>query len=148
MAQPRSTLMQQELGRSYLLLDVNCLFVAASLREEVWLYSRRNDLPVLSRVCDEAGKFGIRGVDPDRELVSFSGGEQAILACLMVLGMIQVHDLKSRKLLLCGVLESLSRQNRNRLKRRFARADQDHGVAVHCLREERIQPVALDPCES
>ncbi len=144
---PSLTHIPQALGRSYLLLDVNCLFVAASLREEIWLFSGQENARLLARVCGEAAEFGIRGADPDRELVTYSGGEQAILACLMVLFLIQAHGLKSRKLLLCGVLESLSEENLQRLKRRFQTAARTHGIEVHCLRENQIHAVALDPCD-
>jgi len=138
----------KKLGQTYLVLDVNCLFVAASLREEVWLYNGREDAGLLERVCRAAAEFRIRGVDPDRELVTYSGGEQALLACLLTLLLIQNLDLNARQLLLCGVWESISRENRQRLHRYFCDAARTQGMKAYCLYDNQIHELAREPCAS
>ncbi len=135
------------LGRSYLILDVNCLFVAASLREEMWLYLQREDADLLAHVSRSAEAFNIRGVTPDRELVTYSGGEQAILACLLILSLVRALDVKEIQVLLCGVLESVSRENRRRLCRQFELAAQTHPVGVYRMQDSQIKKVAMDACE-
>jgi hypothetical protein len=148
MALPSLTNTLEELGKSYLVLDVNCLFVAASLREEAWLYCGRENPDLLRQVCQAAGEFGIRKVDPDRELVTYSGGEQSILACLLMLWFIQTANLMSRRMMLYGVLESMSRDNRRRLLTQMCRVAQTHELRVHNLRDGQINELALDPCVS
>jgi len=135
-----------QLGRSYLVVDVHCLFVAASLREEVWLYSQREEAELLAQVCQRAEAFRIRDVNPDRELVTYSGGEQAILACLLILVLIRALDLKQLQLLLCGVLESISHENRKLLCRHFRDAAETHGVGVHHMRDNQISELAFGSC--
>ena len=137
-----------KMSQTYLMLDVNCLFVAASLREEVWLYTGREDVDLLDRICRSAAEFGIRGVDPDRELVTYSGGEQAILACLLTLFLIQALDLSSRQLLLFGVWESISEDNRQRLGRFFREAARTHRAEAYCLRDNQVHEWPVEPCAS
>ena len=134
-------------GQSYLIVDVNCLFVAASLREEMWLYLRREDCDLLALVRRNAEEFNIRGVDPDRELATYSGGEQAILACLLIIALIRTLGIKELQLLLCGVLESISRENRQRLYRHFNLIAQTHTVSIFRMESNQIRAVALDSCE-
>lgn len=135
------------LGRSYLVLDVNCLFVAASLREEMWLYLQREDADLLADLSRNAEAFNIRGVTPDRELVTYSGGEQAILACLLILSLVRALNVKELQVLLCGVLESISRENRRRLCRQFELVAQTHPVGVYRMQDNQIKKVAMDACE-
>ena len=138
----------EDWGRSYLVLDVNALFVAASLREELWLYLGREDPGLLSRVCRAAEAFQIRTVDADRDLATYSGGEQAIIAALLTLYLIRELDLQSRRLLLCGVLESISRDNRRRLNRYLHATAQSHHLEVYHLWERQVRPLDLEACES
>lgn len=135
------------LGRSYLVVDIHCLFVAASLREEVWLYSQREESELLNEVCRLAETFRIRDVTPDRELVTYSGGEQAIIACLLIMTLIESFDLKQLQLLFCGVLESISHANRQLLYRYFRNIVTTHGIGIHYMRDNQVREVAIDPCE-
>jgi len=135
------------LGRSYLVVDVHCLFVAASLREEMWLYLQQEDAGLLANMSRFGAEFNIRGVTPDRELITYSGGEQAILACLLILSLIRAQDVKGVQLLLCGVLESVSHENRQRLCQHFDIAAQTHQVSVYQMQEGNISRVGWDSCE-
>ena len=138
----------ETLGRSYLVVDVNCLFVAASLREEIWLYCQQENAELLGQVQQAAGHFRIGPVDPDRDLVTYSGGEQAILACLLMLALIQANTVTNLRLLLCGVLESISRENRQRLGRLLQDASATHGLGVFQRRDNQVEELALVPCAS
>lgn len=134
------------LGESYLVIDVQCLFVAASLREEMWLYLKREDTDLLAQVSLGAAVFNIRGVTPDRELITYSGGEQAILACLLILALIRTLNVKGLQLLLNGVLESVSYENRQRLCRQFDIAAQSHLTKAYQLQGRKLHPVGVAQC--
>ena len=115
----------------YLILDYNHLFVSSSLREEIWLLRRKNDAAILSQVLAAAQPFGIRKVSADRALATYSGGEQAILACLLIMSFIEVNQLSGLQLLLINVLESISSNNRINLLKIFKNLNRTH--ALKCL---------------
>ena len=130
-----------EFGENYLVLDVGCLYVATTLREEIWLYRGKEDPAVLDAICQEAEGFHIRDVLADRNLFTFSGGEQAIIAVLLFLTLIESLKLIRINLLLCGVLESLSAENRQLLMEKLDASAHRGSVRPYIIRENRIQPI-------
>lgn len=148
MSLPALTHTLRQWGDDYLVLDVNFLFVAASLREEVWLFRQQEDTELLARVCQNAAEFQIRDVDPDREWATYSGGEQAILAALMIINLVRSLELTHLHLILCGVLESISQKKRNQLGRHFAAAASTHQLRVFCMNDNRIDELVSAPCTS
>lgn len=127
-----------DFGANYLVLDVGCLYVATTLREEIWLYREKEDPWLLDAICKEAGEFNIRDVLPDRDLFTFSGGEQAILAALLILSLIESFQLTDINLLLCGVLESLSGKNRRLLVEKLKASARRGRIRPHVIRENRV----------
>ena len=110
----------QDYGHEFLILDFNHLFVAATLREEIWLIKGQNEETLLATLLREASEFSITAISGDRELESYSGGEKAILACLLVLAMIRSNDRYGAKVLLINILESLSEMNRSTMLHKFS----------------------------
>ena len=129
-------------GDEFLVLDFNRLFVSSTLREEAWLLSQRDDPELIRDVIFGASAFGIEGIRPDRDLITYSGGEQAILAALLALATIKSKDLAGRKVLLYNVLDSLSQDNRQRLIKTFAAARSSQQVALYANIGGRIVEVA------
>ena len=134
-------------SRQYLVLDYNHLFVSSSLREEIWLLRRKNDAAILSRVLDAAQTFGIRNASADRALTTYSGGEQAILACLLIMTFIDLNRLSGLQLLLINVLESISSTNRINLLKIIDELGHVHALKVFCAREQQIEELTY-PHES
>jgi hypothetical protein len=132
-----------EHGAEYLVLDFNHLFISSTLREEIWLLRQRDDPAIMDRVIAEAGEFGIGGVRAERELHAYSGGEQAILACLLILATVEAAGVQGCKLLLYGLLESLSVENRDRLLARLAQSHVTHGLRAFIVEENHTKEVAL-----
>lgn len=118
-------------GDGYLVLDFNHLFIASTLREEVWVLRQVDDVTLAHEVLERAADFGIRGATPDRDLDSYSGGERVILACLLLLAVVRAGGVCGTKLLLCNILESLSGDNRARLLRQFAEIHSTHALRVY-----------------
>lgn len=134
----------QAYGADWLVLDFNHLFISTSLREEVWLLQHKDDHAIATEVIAEAARFGIEGVNADRELHTYSGGEQAILACLLVMAVIKANDVHGVKVLLYNVLESLSADNRAMLVGRFADRQRTHGVRAFTHDGKQLREVTVD----
>ncbi|MBT8332612.1 MAG: hypothetical protein KJP06_09845, partial [Deltaproteobacteria bacterium] len=71
----------EQYGDQCLILEFNHLFVASSIREEVWLLQRKNDLALIDRILEKAATFDLLEVDADRDFETYSGGQKAILGC-------------------------------------------------------------------
>jgi hypothetical protein len=126
-------------SRQYLILDYNHLFVSSSLREEIWLLRRKNDAAILTQVLAAAQAFGIRNASADRALNTYSGGEQAILACMLIVAFVEVNQLSGLKLLLISVLESLSRSNRSSILKILHDLGRTHALTVFCAKGRHIE---------
>ena len=129
----------QNHSQEYLILDFNHLFVSSSLREEIWLLRLKDDAAILSKVLTAAKKFGIRRATADRTLATFSGGEQALLASLLIMAFIEADRLSGLRLLLVNVLESISEANRMKLLRILEDLCAAHGLRIFSAREHRIE---------
>jgi hypothetical protein len=117
-------------GNDFLVLDYNHLFVADTIREEVWLLQHKDDVGLLKLIMDAAKEFNIREADVDKDVDTYSGGQRAILACLVALSVIRVKNLRGTKLLLNNILDSVSGENRKILHARFARDRAGIGIRV------------------
>ena len=103
----------------FLILEFNHLFISSSIREEVWLLQRKNDSSMIDKVIQAAREFGIHDVSADREFETYSGGQKAILACLLTLALIRDRKINGLKLLLNNILDSISAENRSKLLQKF-----------------------------
>lgn len=135
--------LMQAYGAEWLVLDFNHLFISTSLREEVWLLRHRDDRAITEQVIAEAADFGIEGINADREFHTYSGGEQAILACLLIMAVIKANDAHDVRILLYNVLESLSADNRARLVGRFADLQRTHGARAFMHDGKQLREVTL-----
>ena len=106
-------------GDDYVVVDFNHLFISSTLREEAWLLQQGDDPALIAGVVEQARAFGIHNAAADRELGTYSGGEQAILASLLLLAVIASRNLTGLRVLLYNVLDSLSGDNRRALTARY-----------------------------
>ena len=127
-------------GGQYLILDYNHLFVSGSLREEVWLLRGADEPVVVAEILESARSFGIHDASAEKDFDSYSGGQQAILSCLLVMAVVRTAGLRGVRLLLSNVMDSISGNNRRRLRMLFAEMAASHGLRIfnagdHGLRE-------------
>ena len=117
-------------GDDYLILDFNHLFISSSIREEIWLLQRKNDTALLDKILQEAQAFNIYEVSADRDLETYSGGQKAILGCLLTLAVIQDQKVHGLKLLLNNILDSVSEANRLNLSGKFEQIHATHDIRL------------------
>lgn len=109
---PPGTPPVEAFGETHCVIDQSNLFVSATLEDELLLL----DAPegALARLQEICVRFGFQP-EPKRPFSSYSGGEQAILCCTLL--MLLVPD--GVPVLLAHVLETLSERNRALLRQTF-----------------------------
>lgn len=131
----------EQYGDQFLILEFNHLFVASSIREEVWLLQRKNDLALIDRILEKAAAFDLLEVDADRDFETYSGGQRAILGCLLALELIRIRGIEGLKLLLNNILDSISDDNRVRLMQLFENMRSSHHIRLFTQKENQLQEV-------
>jgi hypothetical protein len=130
-----------EFGDGYLILEFNHLFISSSIREEVWLLQRRADPALVKEIMREAEEFNIHDVKADKNFDTYSGGQKAILGCLLTLAVIRSQKIHGLKLLLNNVLDSLSDDNRLKLFSKFKEIRSSHDIRLFTTTKDRIQEI-------
>ncbi len=124
----------EKYGQDYCVIDTHNLFVGTTLEDEVLLLGGSTELfSVIGRECS---RFGLQ-LTPGRKLSSYSGGEQSIICCLLLMSLLPKDSLA---ILLIHVLETLSPRNRKLLLDRFA--TDLPGASLFSLAEKGPQPLA------
>lgn len=131
----------EQYGDQFLILEFNHLFIASSIREEVWLLQRKNDLALIDRILEQAAAFDLLEVDADRDFETYSGGQKAILGCILALELIRVRGIEGLKLLLNNILDSISDDNRIRLMQLFENMRSSHHIRLFTQKENQLQEV-------
>ena len=131
-------------GDNYLILDFNHLFISSSIREEIWLLQRKNDSALLDKILQEAREFNIYEVSADRDLETYSGGQKAILSCLLTLAVIQDQKVHGLKLLLNNILDSVSEANRSSLSRKFGQIHATHDIRLFTADNGGVREILLE----
>ena len=131
-------------GNDYLVLDFNHLFISTSIREEIWLLQRKNDSALLKKIMQEAQELNIYEVGADRDFETYSGGQKAILGCLLTLAVIRDRQIRGLKLLLNNILDSVSEENRSGLSAKFKQLHTTHDMRLFTAEEGRIREILLD----
>jgi len=130
-------------GNEFLVLDYNHLFVADTIREEVWLLQQKNDDALLKVIMEAAKDFNIREANVDKDVDTYSGGQRAILACLVALAVIQAKNLRGTKLLLNNIFNSVSDENREILCGKFAQGYTGYGIRVFISTNGNTEEILL-----
>jgi hypothetical protein len=123
-----------EYGRDYCVIDTHNLFVGTTLEDEILLLGADDEL--FSGIAQECARFGLQ-LEPGRKLSSYSGGEQSIICCVLLMNLLPKEKLS---ILLIHVLETLSPRNRNLLLDRFAALLP--AASLSALTENGPKPVA------
>jgi hypothetical protein len=126
----------------FLILEFNHLFISSSIREEIWLLQRRNDSPLIGKIMQTAREFDIHDVSDDRDFETYSGGQKAILACLLTLALIEDRNIQGLKLLLNNVLDSVSEENRSKLMQKFEEIRPTHDIRLFTEKNGHIQEIS------
>ena len=128
-------------GDGFLILEFNHLFISSSIREEVWLLQRRADPALVGKIMLEAKEFGIYDVNADKDFETYSGGQKAILGCLLTLALIRSRKIHGLKLLLNNVMDSLSEDNRLNLLSKFKEMRATHNIRLFTGKKDGIQEI-------
>ena len=128
-------------GDGYLILEFNHLFISSSIREEVWLLQRRDDDAMVQAIVREAREFDIHDASGDKDFDTYSGGQKAILGCLLMIAVIRSQKIHGLKLLLNHVLDSLSEENQNKLIAKFGAIRSIHDIRLFADKKDQIQEI-------
>jgi hypothetical protein len=129
-------------GDGFLILEFNHLFISSSIREEVWLLQRRADPALVEEIMREAQEFSIYDVNADKDFDTYSGGQKAILGCLLTLALIRSQKIHGLKLLLNNVLDSLSDDNQLKLFNKFEEMRSTHNIRLFTDKKDRLQEIS------
>jgi hypothetical protein len=127
----------------FLILEFNHLFISSSIREEVWLLQRKNDSALIDKIMQAAREFNIHEVSDDRDFETYSGGQKAILGCLLTLALIGDRKIHGLKLLLNNILDSVSEENRSKLVQKFEEIRPTHNIRLFTEKDGHIQEIFL-----
>ena len=125
----------------FLILEFNHLFISSSIREEIWLLQRKNNSPLIDKIVQAAREFNIEEVNDERDFETYSGGQKAILGCLLILALIDNRKIQGPKLLLNNVLDSVSEENRSKLIQKFEEIRQTHHIRLFTEKNGHIQEI-------
>lgn len=120
-------------GADYCIVDTHNLFVGTTLEDEILLLGGRDEL--MGDMARGCSKFGLE-LAPGRKLSSYSGGEQIIICCQLLMHMLPAAEVR---ILLVHALETLSERNRELLLESFA-ARLPH-ASLYVLAEDGPQPL-------
>ena len=127
----------------FLILEFNHLFISSSIREEIWLLQRKNDSPLIDKILQAAREFGIQEVSDQRDFETYSGGQKAILACLLTLALIYDRKIHGLNILLNNVLDSVSEENRSKLVQKFEEICLTHNTRLFTEKDGHIQEILI-----
>ena len=127
----------------FLILEFNHLFISSSIREEVWLLQRKNDPPLIDKIVQAAREFNVLEVSKERDFETYSGGQKAILACLLTMALIADRKIHSLKLLLNNILDSVSEENRSKLVQKFEEIRITHNIRLFTEKGGHIQEIFI-----
>jgi len=125
----------------FLILEFNHLFISSSIREEVWLLQRKNDSPLIDKIVRAAREFNVHEASDERDFETYSGGQKAILACLLTLALIGDRKIQGLKLLLNNILDSVSEENRSKLVQKFEEIRSTHHIRLFTEKDGHIQEI-------
>ena len=125
----------------FLILEFNHLFVSSSIREEVWLLQRKNDAQMIDIIMQSAREFNIHDIREDRDFETYSGGQKAIIACLLTLALIRDRNIQGLKLLLNNILDSISEENRSKLLHMFKEFCPPRDIRLFTEKNGNIQEI-------
>lgn len=128
-------------GDAYLILEFNHLFISSSIREEVWLLQRKDDDAMVKALMREAEEFDIHDASGDKDFDTYSGGQKAILGCLLMIAVIRNRKIHDLKLLLNHVLDSLSEDNQKKLFAKFEAIRSAHNIRLFTDKKDTIQEI-------
>ena len=128
----------------FLILEFNHLFISSSIREEVWLLQRKNDPQLIDKVVQAAKGFSVPEVSEARDFETYSGGQKAILACLLIIALIADRKIHGLKLLLNNILDSVSEENRSKLMQKFEETCRIHNIRLFTEKDGHIQEIFIN----
>ena len=128
-------------GDGFLILDFNHLFISSSIREEIWLLQRTDDVAKVKEIMHEAKEFEIHDAKENKDFETYSGGQKAIIGCLLIIAVIRDRKINGLRLLLNNVLDSVSQDNRLKLINKFRALRSTHNIRLFTHKKDHIQEI-------
>ena len=122
-----------QLAQDYCILDTHNLFVCTTLEDEILVLGGKQEL--LTGLAGQCCNFGF-SLEAHRKLLSYSGGEQAIICALLLLALLPKQPVR---ILFVHLLETLSATNKKRLIHTFCSTLPE--AELFCLTPQGPKPV-------
>ena len=128
-------------AKNFLVLEINHLFISSTLREEIWLLQKKDDADLLGRIMEKSRNYGLEEIGADRNVETYSGGQKAIIACLLVMAAVDFRRIRNLRILLVNVLESISTENRRQLTADFRQLKTAYRIRVFTAGSEQVEQI-------
>ena len=89
----------------------------------------------------EAEEFEIHDAKGNKDFDTYSGGQKAILGCLLIIAVIRNRKINGLKLLLNNVLDSVSEDNRSKLFTKFEAIRSTHNIRLFTDKKDHLQEI-------
>ena len=96
---------------------------------------------MVKTIMREAEEFDIHDASGDKDFDTYSGGQKAILGCLLMIAVIRNRKIHGLKLLLNHVLDSLSEDNQKKLFAKFEAIRSAHNIRLFADKKDLIQEI-------
>jgi hypothetical protein len=96
---------------------------------------------MIDKIVQAAREFGIHDVSDERDFETYSGGQKAILACLLTWTLIGDRKVHGLKLLLNNILDSVSEENRSKLMQKFEEICPTLNIRLFTEKDGHIQEI-------
>ena len=100
-----------------------------------------NDSLLIDNIMQSAREFNIHDIREDRDFETYSGGQKAIIACLLTLALIRDRKINGLKLLLNNILDSISEKNRSKLLQLFKEICLPRNIRLFTEKNGNIQEI-------
>ena len=116
-------------------------FQPIEIIEEAEDDQRTDDDAMVETIMHEAEDFDIHDATGDKDFDTYSGGQKAILSCLLIIAIIRNRKINGLKLLLNHVLDSVSEDNQTKLLIKFEAIRSTHQIRLFIDKKDHIQEI-------
>jgi hypothetical protein len=135
----------EKFSRSYLIIHFDSLFAATCLKDEAVLLVARNANRLLNEAKEILKKEFDIDMDAERDLETYSGGEQVIIACVSIFLSLKILHKCDCHVLLVNSLESLNTKKMRTLLACLNKIMDGINYAVFILRYQSLDLMTSEP---
>lgn len=119
-------------SEQYLVLDFEHAFLADTIAEELILFDVSSKNEAERKIASLFANFKA-DFKPSQSVHTLSGGERAILVCILYAVVVNIKRVKV-SFLLSNIMESLSKSNRTKLLKYMRNIDSENFINLYCLK--------------